>query len=388
MTRNKPSLRTAGVFALALSLLSPGLTTGNLFAQEDPEAPETPETIDLRVDGDPLLLLFERIARDLRVGLVANSEISRRLREEVTIEVAEARWDDAVELFALEYNIAMRRVGDRLVLSEINAEFRKLLTHRTYSVGHLVEHRKRKTPPPLGYFGKEDHHDGGGGLLNLAPPTVFDELSEIIPAVAGRGTWDREGVALLEDGERLHIRQIPAVHREIEEWLKRMEEQVTRQVVCRVHKLPPGEYAEQISGQELAELTEGQSPIAAWIVPDSEPSFWFSGQDREYVSDLSIIHHVAGPVIEVLRAGWLVQVEPHVTRQGVLANIAVSHVKQRRTTETALRDETNEARIIIQTPQLEFEISKGNRMIGSGEASVHQLGSNTVAVQLEVIGQE
>ena len=356
------------------------------------ESDPVPETIDLRVDGDPLLLLFERIARELRLGLVAHSEIVETLRSKVEIEVSEAPWEDAVSYFANEFGIAMRRDEKRLILSDSEAEFRRQLEYRTYSVGQLVSVEERTRTPYLGYQAPRWSWDeGGGGLLNLEAgrdPILIEDLEEILPVVAGRGTWDREGVELSLDADLLHVRQIPTVHAEIEAWIAETEKRIARQVVCRVYSIPPGDYGEQISEEELRIAADGQSPIASWIAIDGSPSAWFSGQEREYVSDVEFIDHIPDPVIHTLRSGWVVEFEPHVTRRGVLANLAVSWVSLGAVGTAEVLGEDGTPRAIIQTPELKFQVSSGNRLIPSGSSSIHRFGSRVIAVQVEVIAPE
>ena len=360
-------------------------TPPSLSAQE---ANSTPETIDLRVDGDPLLLLFERIARELRLGLIANSEVVEVLRKEVSIDIAEVRWRDAVEYFENEFGISMLRDNKRLILSNTEAEFGRQLEHRTYSVGQLISPEKKPGSPYLGYNAR---HWGFKGLLDAESgrdPILIEDLEEIIPAVAGRGTWDRDGVELTLAGRFIHVHQTPAVHEEIEAWITATEKRVARQVICRVYSITPGDHAQLLSSEELKEAAGGQDPIASWVANDGAMSFWFSGQEHDYISDVEFVNHVPDPLVETLRSGWVIDLEPHVTEGGVWTNFGVSWVHMGAMSSSEILGDDGVARAVIQTPKLEFQVSSGSQLVPSGSASVHRFGTKVLAIQVEVLTSE
>ena len=174
-------LRTLTLFT---GLVAPTLA----LAQSEP-AP--PERIDLRVDGEPLLVLFERIARDLDLGLIADEEVIDRLSKRIRIDVPDALWADALLLFSSEYSIAVTRSEGRLHLDDADARFEAMLEKRTTPISHLQQEVGDYPSPALGFDSIDTGSSGGGSLLDLGddvgPPLMYS-LEEMIPAIAGPGT--------------------------------------------------------------------------------------------------------------------------------------------------------------------------------------------------------
>ena len=381
--RSRPRTVLSIVSACALLLLP----SSPVLAQEE-TPPPPPQTIDLRVDGDPLLVLFERIARDLDCGLVAHESVIRALSRDAEIEVTDAQWEDAVALFATEYGIAVRRTADRIVLVDIDAEFRSLLVRRSYPVEHLSKEARRHALPDLGHGVRWGRRSGGGGLLSLGGDDsnlLLDSLPDMIPQIAGRGTWDRGGVELTIEWDRLIVRQIPAVHAAIESFLADLERRIARQVVCRFTALPPGDYGTSLSAAELEPLVEGRVPKATWIASDGQLNHWFAGEERHFVEDVEFVSHIADPVVTMLRTGWGIEVTPHVTRAGVVANVSIARAMSPRSSLRALEWADGSPWIEIEAPELEFDQVQGVVRVPSGGASVHRIGGGIYALEFEVL---
>ena len=359
------------------------------MSQEAPApAPPPPATVDLRVEGDPLLVLFERIARDLECGLIAHRSVVDVLSQEAHIEVADARWSDAVALFATEYGIAVRRTADRLELTQIDAEFRRLLVRRSYPIGHLIEVISDHKAPMLGFGSLYRGEGGGGALLSLGggeESVLLDSIPDMIPEIAGRGTWDREGVSLEIEGDRLMVRQIPAVHEAIAVFLKDIEQRIARQVICRFTPLPPGEYGETLTAEELAPLVEGRIPRATWVAADGQTNHWFAGEERTFIEDVEFVSHIADPVVELLRTGWAIEVTPHVTQVGVVANVSLVRATSPGSEQRDVLSSDGETWVSIESPKLEFDQSLGTFRVPDGGASIHQIGGGFYALEFEVL---
>jgi hypothetical protein len=203
-------------------------------------AAQQPATIDLRIEKAPLLQLIERLARQCDAGLVVDAAALPALQKEVTIHATDAKWDQAMELLANEYGLALRLVGDRIEVASADEEQRKRIELRFYDISTLTKGIDSYPSPDL-----DIPEPGGEGsrllpeIMDVAPP----ELNEVVEILKGRvapGTWDRAGVAIQEFEGRLAIAQTPEVHAQIAALLAEMERVAARQVVCRTFDLGVG----------------------------------------------------------------------------------------------------------------------------------------------------
>ena len=193
------------------------------------------------------------------------------------------------------------------------------------------------------------------------------------------------GVDLRFDRDMLLVRQIPAVHDRIAEFLREVEDRIARQVTCRIFEVDAMQTGPVLDAASTREAITGLIPRAVWVVADGQRNHSAIVRERSFIQDVEFVHHTADPICLELRTGWTFEVEPHVTRRGIQANIAIAHARSPRSGSSPVLGPDDRTTVEIEAPVLEIDDEVQSRVIPDGGASVHHLGDRTILVQVEVV---
>lgn len=361
-----------------------------LALQSPPAAPSAPpETVDLRVDDQPLLVLLERIARQCDRGLVVDADLVETLGRKVTIDARGVAWSEAVDLFRREYRLTIQVTERRIEVVDSDESFRRQLVRRAYPVAQLTEPLRNYEAPHLGSGHRSDA--AGAGLLSLGEGDVvlIDELLEWIKAAIRSETWDQDAVEIFvdESDNWLRVRQLPALHEALSAFLHELERNVARQLVCRLIRLPDGEYADVLTAEELGPLIAGHVPLAAFVLADGQRNHHFQGITQRFTADVETVHEAIDPVVADLRTGWVLDVEPHITRDGILCNLFIGRAANPEFATRELRSDADTVLAEFALPSIDVEGCADTRLIPRDGAAVHRLEGVPYAVQFVVAGE-
>ena len=372
-----------------ISVLTLNLATS--FWLVTAHAASQPESIDLRVDQAPLSTLIERIARQCDAGLVIESSLQDRMNQVVTINAKEAAWKDALALLASEYRISLSLVDDRLQVVDVDAEFRKLLVTKTYDVRTLTLALESFPGPSL------DIPEPGGRGAMLLPPTEPDirseaaEISDTIMRHVHPAAWQRGGMSISQYSPALVITATPQIHKDILLFLQRLERAAAREVVCRIFRLPDNyEVLPVVLDAKAWQAASGGgtsagAPLATFIMLDAQQNHHFSGAQSRYIADADVVQGIYDPIVTVLAKGLMVEIEPAVTLDGVIAAIRFEATIDSSWTSEDILDPSGKSQVSMRQPHIHRDISNDSRLVPSGGASVLRFAERTYAVTFEVV---
>lgn len=353
-------------------------------------AADPPERVDLRADDQPLLVLLERLARQCERGLVVDSELVSQLEERVTIDVRQARWADAIELFQSEYGLTVRVSDARLEIVDAEEEFTGQLVRDSYPVGMITEQIGYYPAPILGRAPR-DLSAGSGGLLNLEQSNkiLVDELTGWVELGTASPTWEREGVELSvqSSGNWLRVRQLPRMQEAVEAFIRDLEKKVGRQLICRFYRLADADAPDILMAEELAPRIEDRVPLAAFPLSDGQRNHFAAGVSREHTMDVETVHHTVDPIVERLRTGWALDVEAHVTRNGVLAKVRLAHCENPEMRTSQVGDGDGNPLAEVEMPVIDVDECADTRLVPRGGAATYRIAGGTYAVTFEVFGE-
>ncbi|MEM7260781.1 MAG: hypothetical protein AAF488_02255 [Planctomycetota bacterium] len=355
-----------------------------------PAPADPPATIDLRVEDQPLLVLIERIARQCELGLVVHDGVVSTLLQDVTIYAKDASWSDAMDLLRREYRIELRMTDKRIEILDADAEFIRRLERRYYPITQITTGVEDFVAPRLG-TGPDRYAGGGSGsILDLGddgPVPVIEDLPELIQQSIPRArrSWDVDGVELFEMDGMLVVRQVPEIHAPIASFLADLEKNASRQVVCRLHALPSAPYRRTLPAEAYQVLVDEGMPVAAYVLSDGQRNHYHTATLRRYVMDAETVHHTVDPVSNALRTGLVLDVTPHITRDGVLANIYLATLENPDSRSTAVRTHAGAKLVEIELPTLEGEWTEDSRFVPHGGGVIYRLGDQVFGVSFEVL---
>jgi hypothetical protein len=346
-----------------------------------------PDTIDLRVEAQPLFTLIERIARQCDAGLSVHHAVQDRLAEEVTINARDARWADAVELLRRQYRLAVRLEGGRLLVEDAAADLRRQLVVVRHDIRPLLEAKFDRPGPSLSI-----PEPGGCGSMLLPPieaagPQVDTFIDTIRRVIAPAG-W-AEGTSMETQGGSLVVVQTPAVQRQIGELLQRMEAQILRQVQVRLWRLPVAEDAGPAVLDRaacLARIKGLGSPALVLVAGDDQQVHAFAGRQRNAVLDLDVVQERMDPIVTTLAAGLALDVKPLATRAGVLLTVRLDAATAAESGQTQVKEATGQPIASIEQPVQDLDSARCSVVVPDGGCAILRFGDRAYAIQAELFG--
>ncbi len=344
-----------------------------------------PETIDLRVEKQPLFSLIERIARQCDAGLSVHYSVQDRLDDDVTINARDARWNDAVDLLRRQYRLDMRLVGDRLVVEDADAAQRRQLVAVRYDTRPLRRTKLARPGPSL-----EIPMPGGTGCFLGAPieaeskPEVLSFI-ELIRQRVAPGSWVQEaGTSIEEYAGDLVVIQTPEIHRRIAALLQELENGLTRQVEVRLWRLPveAAGGATVLDRAALAARVKGLgAPALAFVTGDDQQSHAWAGTQRNAILDLDVVQSRMDPIITTLASGLSLDVQPLITRAGLLLTVRFSAVAAGDPGRSPVNNAAGKTITSLEQPSQDNDEMRCSVLVPDGGAAILRFGERTYAIQ-------
>lgn len=346
-----------------------------------------PETIDLRVEGQPLFTLIERIARQCDAGLSVHHAVQDRLAEEVTINARDARWADAVELLRRQYRLAVRVDGGRLLVEDAAADLRRQLVAVRHDIRPLLEAKLDRPGLSLSI-----PVPGGSGSMLLPPiggsgPEAATFIETIRRVVAPAGWTD--GTSMETQGGSLVVVQTPAVQRQIVELLQRLEAQILRQVQVRLWRLPAVDDAGPAVLDRaacIARIKDLGAPALVLVAGDDQQAHAYAGRQRRAVLDLDVVQERMDPIVTTLAAGLALDVKPLSTRAGVLLTVRLDAATAVDSTQVPVKEAGGQAIASIEQPVQDLDSTRCSVVIPDGGCAILRFGDRAYAIQAELFG--
>lgn len=347
-----------------------------------------PETIDLRVEKKQLLTLIERIAKQCDAGLSVHHAVQDRLAATVTIDARDARWADAVDLLRQQYRLSLRLAGDRLEVGDADAALRRELVSVVYDVRQLTQVKMGRPGPVLSI-----PVPGGMGCQLLPPidgeggPEALSFIELIRERVSPASWSETAGAGIDEYNGALVIMQTPAVHRQITALLQQLEVGLARQVQVRVWRLP----AEAAGGPAIFDraacatrIKDLGAPALILVTGDDQQNHAWAGTQRNAILDLDVVQSRMDPIVTTLAAGLVLDVQPLITRAGLLLTIRFDAVAPSPTAQLPVLDGSGRSIAALDQPAQEQDSVRCNVVVPDGGAAVLRFGDRAYAIQAEV----
>ncbi len=347
-----------------------------------------PETIDLRVEKKPLFTLIERIAKQCDAGLTVHHAVQDRLAEEVTIDARDARWADAVELLRQQYRLSLRLAGDRLEVGDADAALQRELVSVLYDIRQLTQAKTARPGPMLSL-----PQPGGTGSQLLPPiegesrPEALSFL-ELIKERASPASWsETAGASIEEHSGALVIVQTPAVHRQIAALLQQLEAGLARQVQVRVWRLPveaAGDPTVLDRATCAARIKDLGAPALVLVTGDDQQNHAWAGTQRNTLLDLDVVQGRMDPIVTTLAGGLVLDVQPLITRAGLLLTIRFDAALSGTLPPLPVRDGGGRTIAALDQPAQDLDSVRCNVLVPDGGAAVLRFGDRAYAIQAEL----
>ncbi|MCI0652466.1 MAG: hypothetical protein L0Z55_11360 [Planctomycetes bacterium] len=341
-----------------------------------------PGTIDLRVDDQPLIILLERIARQCGRGLLVHRGAAELLEREARIYAKDARWDEAVRLLREEYGVVLEYTEKRIEVRSADAIFRARLERRQYPSAAITRGLGDFPAGRLGIVWDESGAFSFGGsnvVLDLADSEAarVEDLPELIIKHLGSGAADLErGIEVSDADGVLQVRHLPEAHARVTDFLRGLERTAARQVTCRLYELRRAPAKSEVSKEELAALIQGVQPLAVFNSCDGQRGHLHSGVRHPHVAFTEAVNEVVDPVVLSVVDGLVIEVEPHVTTGGILANVQLQRCRVLGTSDARVTDAEGNAIVQAQLPRWHIEEVHDSRRVPAGGGAVLRAGSS------------
>lgn len=348
-----------------------------------------PETVDLRVEGQTLFTLIERVARQCDAGLSVHHAVQDRLETEVTINARDARWQDAMQLFRSQYRLAVRLDGDRLVVEDADAAHRREVVAVRYDIRALRAEKSSRPGPLLSL-----PEPGGTGAMLLPPIEAAERLplASLIETIRQRvapASWTSPGVAIEEHAGDLVIVHRPAVQQQVAALLAELEGRLLRQVQIRVWRMPDdaGDGPAILDRAGFAARRAGLgAPSLAFVTGDDQQNHAWSGQLRHVLADVDVVQSRLDPIISALAGGLAVDVHPLITRAGLRLTVRFDGTAPAAAAQAPVRDAAGTVITQLDLPAQERDTARLTVVVPDGGAAVLRFGQRAYAIQAETFG--
>ncbi len=347
-----------------------------------------PDTVDLRVEKQPLFTLIERIARQCDAGLSVHHGVQDRMDAEVTINARDARWNDAVELLRQQYRLSMRLSGDRLLIEDADAAQRRELVAVRYDIRPLLRAKASRPGPSLTI-----PEPGGTGCLLLPPiePDSRPEAASFIELIHQRvapASW-ASGASIEEFQDLLVVIQTPENQRKVAALLRELEAGLLRQVQVRVWRLPAAAAAGAavLDRAACAALVKPLGlPALAFVTGDDQQGHGWAGLQRNAILDLDVVQSRMSPIISTLASGIALDVQPLATRDGLLLTCRFDAVVPAESGQLPVRDAAGRTIAPVEHPVHDQDTVRCSVLVPDGGAAVLRFGDRAYAIQAELYG--
>lgn len=377
-------------------LVSATADVATAVAQQDakstaPVTPTTklPATVSLRVTGEPLMNGLERLASNLRVGLIIHHSAQDAVREEAEIDLVERSWNDLLTVM-WRHRVLLALEGDLLMVRDWERGT-ELRTERViYSTATMT---KQPTPQPGPRLGIRDllettatqplfsnvHQSNGDD-----PSRFIEEMqSEVAPE-----SWSNAGVFIEDYNGSMIVGQSPETHAEIVRFIAMREQRFARQVVVRCHHLakPPTGSALILDAATWTTLAKDlPAADAAFIVIDGQCNHHFSGVHRSYIAADLFENGLGSPVMGMTTSGLVIEVEPHITVEGISTRIRLQATVSDSMATSPVKDAAGRLLFDIDLPDQRIDKADDVRLIPPGGAALYRFDDRTYAISVETL---
>jgi hypothetical protein len=234
----------------------------------------------------------------------------------------------------------------------------------------------------------------GGMGCQLLPPSESEgrpealSFIELIRERVSPASWSEvAGAGIEEYNGALVIVQTPAVHRQIAALLQQLEAGLARQVQVRVWRLPAEAVGEPaiLDRAACATRTKGLgAPALILVTGDDQQNHAWAGTQRNAILDLDVVQSRMDPIVTTLAAGLVLDVQPLITRAGLLLTIRFDAVAPTPTALLPVLDGSGRSIAALDQPAQEQDSVRCNVLVPDGGAAVLRFGDRAYAIQAEV----
>ena len=339
-------------------------------------------SLTLSANDKPVMYLCESIAKQCKAGLIVETDVTARMSAKVSIQAKKLSWQDVSKFFAETYDLQIEKSGDFLVVSSMELKRSENLKMNIYNPS-LLNCVIDAYPGPLLHI-SEPGSDGG----NLMTEIVMEEMIDVEGLIDLFDVFldDMEFEAQEVNG-LVHVLSDDVIHAQIKRLVDNVEEQVVRQIACRIYDV--SDKAEAIHKTVLDarswKALRARNCIGNFTVLDTSRNHFYAGESLDYLSDVDLVGDDYDPVISRITTGLVVDVSAQMTADGIVMNIRAVDcgdvlVKEDPVLDASKREITKRQDISVKSSSLQDA-----RLVPFNGAAILRLGKKTYA--LECLGQ-
>lgn len=346
-----------------------------------------PATLDLNVNQKSLLVVLEQIAEQCEASLVVDPDCSSRLEQEMTLVVEKAAWPEVMGLLRSQKQLAVLLEGGVLRVSDAEKAWRAGLAVRFYDIRAPMQARLQYSSPYLDVPEPGGRSSGLTAPIGDPAPPECTSFVYLIQQLVEPESWGRNGVSIGDFQGNLVITQTPEVHARIQLLLEEWERVGARQIVTRVWRLD----AKAATGnaihnaEQWKTLIAERRPLAAFISLEGQRNHHFSGKQRLVVNDVDVVQKVLDPICSVVGEGLVVDCQPFVIVDGVMATISFTASSANPPGEWTMTDDAGTALATLDTPDIALDRSRDIRVVPFGGGTIFAFGERVYGVSFEVL---
>lgn len=348
-----------------------------------------PATFSLRVTSEPLMSGLERLAKQLRVGLIIHHDAQDAVRENVEIDLVERSWNDLLTVMWL-HRVLLTLDDDVLMVRDWGNGNERRMERVFYSTAAMT---KRTMPLPGPRLGIRDLQEISvpQPLFGNVPDSDGDQphrfIEEVQSGVAPE-SWENLGVFIEDYNGAMIVGQSPEAHAELVRFIATRERRFARQVVVRCHRLakPPVGSGLILDAATWTKLAK-DLPVAdaAFMVIDGQCNHHFSGVRRSYIATDLVEKGLGSPVMGMSTSGLVIEAEPHITVEGISTRIRLQATVSDSMTTSPVKDAAGRLLFDIDLPDQRIDQADDVRLIPLGGAALYHFDDRTYAVSVEAL---
>jgi len=344
-----------------------------------------PASTSLDITNQPVMTALERLASLTQTGLVIHHDAQQLVREEADIHLMDQSWEAVTKSLWL-HRAAVHCEDGLLLVEQWNANSERRMERVLTSTATMTTEIRPSPGPRLGVQRLPDgaldpqplfagHHQ------NHQTPEMIEEIQPHV----GPDSWSNAGVFIEDYNGAIIVRHTPEIHLQIAKFLADRERRMARQVMVRFHHLakPPTAPELILDAATWTTLAKNLTPDAAFTVIDGQRNHHFSGMCRAYTAADLFENGLGSPVMGMTTSGLVIEVEPHITVEGISTRIRLQATVSDSMTTSPVKDAAGRLLFDIDLPDQRIDKADDVRLIPPGGAALYRFDDRTYAVSVE-----
>ncbi len=347
-----------------------------------------PAFVDLELENQPLIEVFESLARQCGTGLMIDQACIRQAVTPTSFRLAHVPWATAVEHFAANLGLAVMLGDDHLLVRpKVGTQTGpgSALASVRYEMQALTEPLHKVTGPTLALPQAEGSHIGPPFESETKPE--LNEYIELLQKYVAPDSWRGNGVQIMDFAHNLMIIAKPSIHALIAQALAKLEAMHATQLSCRFYRLDeaPVEAAGALDAASWARISARATLAEAFLVQGGIRQHVFSGNERLYLAALEPSQGTLWPLINALGTGINLDLTLLPAADGVFMRMNAMITVAASWPRHVLADDHGNAIGELTTPELFTDAISDMRLIPPGGAALFHCGTRQYALTADSV---